>query len=74
VPQVTSDDIERVIRREFPLDQLVDVMPLQLARGSAKRPYPLIEDGRRDFRDVVDWANISQPLQEGISGSPDAAT
>jgi hypothetical protein len=103
VPKVTSDDVERVVRRvvrrEFPLDALVDVvMPLflaldacgakkawsggrrvqlgalQLARGSAERLYPLIEDGRRDFRDVVDWANITQPPQDSTSGSRDAAT
>jgi|SRR5271169_2725829 len=77
VPDVGPNDVERIVRRDFPNEQFVDVMTildecgtknvergrprvqlaaLKLAQGSVEKLRPLVEDARRDYRDVLVWA------------------
>jgi hypothetical protein len=77
VPDVTSSDVERVVRRDFAKEQFAGVMTLldecgaknaqrggprvqlaalKLAQGSVEKLKPLVESAKRDYRDVLVWA------------------
>jgi hypothetical protein len=77
IPDVTSNDVERVVRREFPDEQFAEVMALlneygtqkwqrgvprvqlatlKLAQGSVEKLRTLVESTKRDYRDVLVWA------------------
>jgi len=77
VPDVTPNDVERIVRRDFPNEQFADVMTilgecgtknghpggprvqlaaLKLAQGSVEKLRPLVEDAKRDYRNVLVWA------------------
>jgi hypothetical protein len=77
VPDVTPNDVERIVRRDFPNEQFAYVMAildecgtkkgqrggprvqlaaLKLAQGSVEKLRPLVEDARRDYRNVLVWA------------------
>ena len=77
VPKVTGADVERIVRRDFPADQVsealalleeygkeswhrethrVRVATLKLAAGSIERLRQEIEGAKRDYRDVLAYA------------------
>ena len=77
VPDVTPNDVERIVRRDFPNEQFADVITilgewctksgqrggprvqlaaLKLAQGSVEKLRPLVEDAKRDYRNVLVWA------------------
>jgi len=77
VPKVTSDDVQRVVRREFPDEPFAEIVTLlneygvqkwqldtprvqlavlKLAQGRLEKLRPLVENAKRDYRDVLVWA------------------
>jgi hypothetical protein len=87
VPNVTSTDVERIVRRDFANEQFADVMTLldergaksgqhggprvqlavlKLAQGSVEKLSPLVESAKRDYRDVLVWAEYPNCHKKGF--------
>lgn len=89
VPSVTSDDVERIVRRDFEEEQFAAVMAilrgyetnrrgaapdrvhlaaLKLANGSVETLRCSIESAKRDFRDVLAYAEYPQYMERVVPG------
>ena len=81
VPAVTSSDVERVVRRDFPNEQFdvtiallkesrepvrVQLAALKLANGSLEKLRTHIEVAKRDYRDVLAAAEYPSYFKIGF--------
>ena len=87
VPQISAEDVDRLIRRDFPLEQFADVKAvlteyqsgpwkvsadrvrmavLKLSDGDLTRLRTHIEMAKRDFRDVLAYAEYPAYMRTGF--------
>jgi hypothetical protein len=79
VPQVTSVDVERIVERDFKyefttvmalLNELVtarvQLAALKLANGSVEKLRSNIESAKRDYRDIIAFAEYPEYHKKGF--------
>ena len=82
VPHVTSIDVERIVERDFKyefttvmalLNELgtarVQLAALKLANGSVEKLRSNIESAKRDYRDVLAFAEYPEYCKKGFRAS-----
>ena len=89
IPDVTRDDVLRIVARDFPPDQQAEVLRELDALGAAAKPRVQLavlklvngrrgelakhlDHARRDWRDVLMWAEYPADAKISWSSTPEA--